>query len=102
MTAETKDYSTAINPDATLARYEDEIKALEKQIDPLGTEWQTLVDKAIAGNQLSNEERQRKIELERQINPLREQLEEKRSQAREHGKTVRSAAGNPAWPSEGT
>jgi predicted nucleic acid-binding Zn-ribbon protein len=96
-----KDYSTATNPDPTLAKYEDEIKEIEKQLDAPGKEWQEIVDKAVRGETLTNQDKQRKIELERQINPMREQLEEKRSEAREAGKGIRTSAGKPVWKSEG-
>lgn len=96
-----KDYSTATNPDPTLARYEDEIKELERQLDAPGREWQEIVDKAVKGETLNNSERNRKVQLEREIKPIREQLEEKRSQAREAGKGVRSTAGKPAWVTAG-
>lgn len=97
-----KDYNLATNPDPTLAKFEDEIKDLEKQIEPLGQEWQEIVDKALADpSSLTAEDRKRKVELEEEINPLREQLEEKRSEAREAGKSIRSAAGKPAWPEQG-
>jgi predicted nucleic acid-binding Zn-ribbon protein len=98
---QTKDYSTATNPDPTLARYEEEIKELEKQIDVPGKEWQDLVDKAVRGETLTTQERNRKVELEREMKPLREQLDEKRSQAREEGKRVRDRSGKAAWPGQG-
>jgi predicted nucleic acid-binding Zn-ribbon protein len=85
-----KDYSTAVNPDPNLARYEEEIKELERQIDVPGKEWQELVDKAVAGQALTTTEKNKKIELERQIKPIRIKLEMKRDEARQQGNQVKA------------